>query len=65
MTRRIFVSSVQREFAEERRAIADFVQGDPLLRRFFTVFLCPPILFWPNRSTWPNTSSGWARAFET
>jgi len=35
----IFVSSVQREFAEERRAIRDFVEGDALLRRFFSVFL--------------------------
>lgn len=39
MTRlRIFVSSVQREFARERRAIVDYLRGDPLLRRFFEVF---------------------------
>ena len=36
---RIFVSSVQKEFADERRAVRDFVQADPLLRRFFSVFL--------------------------
>ncbi|MGK2912907.1 MAG: DUF4062 domain-containing protein, partial [Porticoccaceae bacterium] len=36
---RLFVSSVQKEFAEERRAIRDFVEGDALLRRFFAVFL--------------------------
>jgi ATP-dependent DNA helicase RecG len=36
---RIFVSSVQRELAAERRAVRDFVHNDPLLRRFFTVFL--------------------------
>ena len=36
---RIFVSSVQKELATERRAILDFVHADPLLRRFFTVFL--------------------------
>lgn len=36
---RIFVSSVQKELAAERRAVHDFVQADPLLRRFFTVFL--------------------------
>ena len=36
---RIFVSSVQKELAEERRAVRDFVQGDPLLRRYFSVFL--------------------------
>jgi len=39
LTDPIFVSSVQKEFAEERRAIRDFVEGDALLRRFFTVFL--------------------------
>ncbi len=36
---RIFVSSVQKEFAQERRAIRAFVEGDALLRRFFDVFL--------------------------
>lgn len=35
----IFVSSVQKELAEERRALKSFVAGDPLLRRFFEVFL--------------------------
>lgn len=35
----IFVSSVQKEFQAERRAIRDFVLNDPLLRRFFSVFL--------------------------
>ena len=35
----MFVSSVQQELAAERRAIADFVRGDALLRRFFEVFL--------------------------
>lgn len=39
MIERIFVSSVQKELAAERRAIRDFVQGDALLRRFFEVFL--------------------------
>lgn len=39
MNERIFVSSVQKEFAGERRAIRDFVRGDALLRRFFDVFL--------------------------
>jgi len=38
-TLRIFVSSVQREFADERRALRDFIEGDALLRRFFEVFL--------------------------
>jgi hypothetical protein len=36
---RIFISSVQKEFAEERKALRDFLRGDPLLRRFFDVFL--------------------------
>jgi predicted HTH transcriptional regulator len=36
---RIFVSSVQKELAAERRAVRDFVEGDALLRRFFDVFL--------------------------
>ena len=32
---RIFLSSVQREFADERAGIRDFIHGDALLRRFF------------------------------
>ena len=36
---RIFISSVQREFAEERMALRDYLRGDPLMRRFFDVFL--------------------------
>ena len=36
---RLFVSSVQKEFTAERRALKDFVHGDPLLSRFFDVFL--------------------------
>lgn len=36
---RIFVSSVQKELQQERRAIKNFVEGDALLRRFFEVFL--------------------------
>jgi hypothetical protein len=39
MSERLFISSVQKELAEERRAIGDFVRGDALLRRFFDVFL--------------------------
>ena len=31
---RVFISSVQKELAEERRAVKDFVLNDPLLRRF-------------------------------
>lgn len=36
---RIFISSVQKEFAAERSALRDFLRGDALLRRFFEVFL--------------------------
>ena len=36
---RLFITSVQKEFAAERRALRDFVDGDALLRRFFSVFL--------------------------
>jgi len=36
---KIFVSSVQKELANERCAMKSFVEGDPLLSRFFTVFL--------------------------
>jgi len=38
-TASIFISSVQKELAEERRAVKAFVEGDALLRRYFTVFL--------------------------
>jgi len=36
---RIFISSVQKEMAEERHAVADFIRNDPLLSRFFDLFL--------------------------
>ncbi|MBI5109087.1 MAG: DUF4062 domain-containing protein [Rhodocyclales bacterium] len=39
-TLRIFVSSVQKEFAEERAALRDYLRGDALMRRFFE-----PVLF--------------------
>ena len=35
----LFISSVQKELCEERRAIKNFVQGDALLSRYFDVFL--------------------------
>lgn len=35
----LFVSSVQRELQAERRALKDYVHGDPLLSQFFEVFL--------------------------
>ena len=36
---RIFISSVQKEFAAERTALADYLRTDPLLLRFFDPFL--------------------------
>lgn len=36
---RIFISSVQKEFAAERAALRDYLHADPLMRRFFEVFL--------------------------
>ena len=36
---RIFISSVQDEFAEERVALRDYIRADVLIRRFFDVFL--------------------------
>ena len=36
---RIFISSVQREFAREREHLRDFLRGDRLMRRFSEVFL--------------------------
>ncbi len=35
----LFISSVQKELAAERRALKDFIHADPLLSRFFEVFL--------------------------
>lgn len=39
MNQRIFISSVQREFAKERKAIAEMIRKDMLLGTFFDVFL--------------------------
>ena len=36
---RIFLSSVQKEFAVERAALRNYLRGDALMRRFFEVFL--------------------------
>lgn len=36
---RIFISSVQGEFSGERERVRDYLRGDPLMRRFFEVFL--------------------------
>lgn len=39
MKYKIFISGVQKEMSEERRAVAEFIRKDPLLARFFDVFL--------------------------
>ena len=39
MSQRIFISSVRREFAKERKALAEYVRKDAILGRFFDVFL--------------------------
>ena len=36
---RIFISSVQNEFSQERTALREYLRGDPLFRRFCDVFL--------------------------
>lgn len=36
---KIFISSVQKEFAKERKALGEYLANDPLLRRFFDSFL--------------------------
>ncbi|MFH1778211.1 MAG: DUF4062 domain-containing protein [Candidatus Omnitrophota bacterium] len=39
MKYKIFVSSVQKEFRNERNALRNYIHGDVLLRRFFEVFI--------------------------
>lgn len=36
---KIFISSVKREFAEERKLLAEYIRKDAILGRFFEVFL--------------------------
>ena len=36
---RLFISSVQREFAEERAMLSSYIRRDALLGKFFEVFL--------------------------
>ena len=36
---KIFVSSVQKELSVERKALEEYLRGDPLMRRFFDCFL--------------------------
>lgn len=52
MMLRVFISSVQKELSEERRAVKDFVTADPLLSRFIDdLFLFEDI---PARDRKPN-----------
>lgn len=39
MTNKIFISGVQKELKAERRAVKDFILGNPLFRDYFEVFL--------------------------
>lgn len=39
MKNKIFISSVQKEFKNERKALRDYIYGDALLSKFFEVFL--------------------------
>lgn len=36
---RVFISSVQKEFADERRQLCDYIRTDGLLGRFFVPFI--------------------------
>jgi predicted HTH transcriptional regulator len=36
---KIFISSVQKEFKDERKTLKDYIHGDALLSRFFEIFL--------------------------
>ena len=36
---KVFISSVQREFAAERREVAEYIRRDAVMRRFFEPFL--------------------------
>ncbi len=36
---RIFISGVQKELKQERRAVKDFINSDALLRKHFDAFL--------------------------
>ena len=36
---RVFISSVQKEFDEERKALVKYIREDALLRRFFEPFI--------------------------
>ena len=39
MKKRIFISSVQREFTSERRELSEYIRKDAILGKFFEVFI--------------------------
>jgi hypothetical protein len=39
MKKRIFLSSVQKEFVEERAFLKNYIERNPILSRFFSVFV--------------------------
>jgi len=49
---KIFISSVQKEFKDERIALRDYILHDPLFRRYFDVFLFEDV---PARDRNPNS----------
>ena len=55
---RIFISSVQREFAQERAALREYLRSDPLMRRFFDVFLFEDVPALDRRPDCPLSGRG-------
>lgn len=55
MKNTIFISSVQNEFASERKELANYIREDELLRIFFK-----PYLFEENTATAHDTAHGTA-----
>lgn len=55
MKKTIFISSVQNEFASERKELANYIREDELLRIFFK-----PYLFEENTATAHDTAHGTA-----
>ena len=56
MKQSIFISSVQKELAEERRALKSYILGDALLGRFFDVFLFEDIPAADSRAALPHAA---------
>ena len=54
---RIFISSVQKEFAEERKALSAYLGQDVLMRRFYEPFLFGKNTHTPQHT--PQTKMKW------